>query len=149
MAIVDTVRLILDQKGRRIHGVTPDVSVYEALEIMAGHDIGAVMVISEGELVGVFSERDYARKVILLGKSSRETTVGEIMSPCPITVVEDQTISECMHKMTAHRVRHLPVIGNGKLAGVLSIGDLVNWIMRRQDEEIQHLNQYISGSYPS
>ncbi len=146
---IDTVRLILDQKGRGIHRVTPDVSVYEALETMAGHDVGAVMVIAEGELVGVFSERDYARKVILLGKSSRETTVGEIMSPCPVTVEEDQTVSECMHRMTGHRVRHLPVIDkHGKIVAVVSIGDLVNWIIRRQDEEIQQLNQYISGSYP-
>jgi CBS domain-containing protein len=145
----DSIRSILNQKGRRMFWVTPAASVYEALETMADHDIGAVMVLCDDQLCGMFSERDYARKVILLGKTSKETTVGEIMSPSPVTVRPDQTISECMHLMTHHRVRHLPVVHNGKLEGVLSIGDLVNWTIRLQDEEIQHLNQYIAGSYPS
>ena len=145
----DTVGAVLDQKGGWIYWVTPDASVYEALEIMANHDIGAVMVLSEGRLCGVLSERDYARKVILLGKASRDTTAGEIMTSPAITVDLGRGIEDCMHVMTKYRVRHLPVVDGGEVRGMLSIGDLVNWTIQRQGEEIQHLQQYIVGSYPS
>jgi CBS domain-containing protein len=144
----DTARAILDQKGSWVCCVTAGASVYEALELMAAHDIGAVMVMSEGKLCGVFSERDYARKVILLGKASRDTTVGEIMSSPAITVDSTHSIDDCMHIMTKCRIRHLPVVDAGTIEGMLSIGDLVNWTIERQSEEIQQLNHYIAGSYP-
>jgi CBS domain-containing protein len=107
------------------------------------------MVMSEGELCGVFSERDYARKVILLGKASKETTVGEIMSSPAITVDPGRDVDECMQLMTRYRIRHLPVIDGEMIAGMISIGDLVNWTIQRQGEEILHLNHYIAGVYPA
>ena len=145
----ETVRNVLEQKGGDVYWVSPGASVYEALQLMSSFDVGAVMVVSDGGLCGVFSERDYARKVVLAGKSSRETSVGEIMSSPPITVELDRSIEDCLHVMTKYRVRHLPVVDGGRLAGVLSIGDLVNWTIERQGEEIQHLNHYITGAYPS
>lgn len=149
MALGDTVRAILDQKGSWICWVTPETSVYEALEQMAAHDIGALLVMSEGDLCGVFSERDYARKVILLGKASKDTSVGEIMSSPAITVEPADDIDECMQVMTRHHIRHLPVVDGEIIVGMVSIGDLVNWTMQRQGEEIEHLNHYIAGAYPA
>jgi CBS domain-containing protein len=149
MALPDTVRAILDEKGGWICWVPPEASVYEALEVMAEHDIGALMVLSEGELSGIFSERDYARKVILSGKASRDTTVGEIMNSPAITVDSSDGIDQCMHLMSKHRIRHLPVVDGDEIEGMISIGDVVNWIIRRQGEEIQHLNHYIVGAYPA
>ena len=149
MQLGDTVRSVLDKKGGWICWVTPETSVYEALELMAEHDIGALMVLSEGELCGVFSERDYARKVILLGKASKDTTVGEIMSSPAITVDPEGDVDDCMHLMTKYRIRHLPVVSGDTIEGMISIGDLVNWTIDRQGEEIQHLNHYIAGAYPA
>ena len=149
MTLGETVRAVLDQKGGWICWVAPETSVYEALEIMAEHDIGAVMVVSDGELCGVFSERDYARKVILLGKASKDTTVGEIMSSPAITVAPNGDIDDCMQMMTRYRIRHLPVVEGDVIAGMISIGDVVNWTIRRQGEEILHLNHYIAGAYPA
>jgi signal-transduction protein with cAMP-binding, CBS, and nucleotidyltransferase domain len=149
MGMGDTVRAILDQKGGWICWVNFETSVYEALELMAGHDIGAVMVYSEGQLCGVFSERDYARKVILLGKASKDTTVGEIMSSPAITVDPNRKIEECMQLMMRQHIRHLPVVESDVVLGMISIGDLVNWTIQRQGEEIEHLNHYIAGVYPA
>lgn len=148
MGLGDTVRAVLDQKGGWICSVAPETSVYEALETMAEHDIGAVLVVSQAELCGVFSERDYARKVILLGKASKDTTVGEIMSSPATTVEPHRNVDDCMRLMTKYRIRYLPVVDGDAIAGMLSIGDLVNWTIHRQEEEIQHLNHYIAGSYP-
>ncbi len=145
----DSVRSILDKKGGRLWSVAPETSVYHALELMSEHDVGALMVISGGKLQGVFSERDYARKVILLGKSSRDTTVREIMTSPAITVRPAQTVDECMQLMTGMRIRHLPVVDAGEVLGVVSIGDLVNWTIQSQQEEIQHLNHFIAGTYPA
>jgi CBS domain-containing protein len=149
MALDDTVRAVLGKKGDRLWSVAPEASVYEALEMMAKFDVGALMVMSGGELCGVFSERDYARKVILLGKSSRETSVREIMTSPAVTVGPEQTINDCMQLMTSMRVRHLPVVDGRVLLGVVSIGDLVNWTMKRQEEQIEHLNRFIVGAYPA
>jgi CBS domain-containing protein len=149
MAQHDTVRALLQNKGSWVCSVAPETSVYEALELMADKDIGAVVVVSRGQLCGVFSERDYARKVILLGKSSKETSVQEIMSTPAITVAMEQTVDDCMQLMTSLRIRHLPVLDAGEVVGVMSIGDLVNWTMKRQQEEIQHLNNYVRGAYPA
>ena len=149
MGLNDTVRAVLDHKGIGVCAVTPETPVYEALEIMADKDIGAVLVMEEADLCGIFSERDYARKVILQGKASRETTVGEIMTSPAIVATLDLSVDDCMRLMTDHRIRHLPVTGEDAVIGVLSIGDLVNWIIRRQEEEIHHLHHYIAGSYPA
>lgn len=145
----DTVRAVLENKGGVLHHVAPETPVYEALETMAEHDIGAVLVISGAQLVGMFTERDYARKIILHGRDSRETSVREVMSTTPVTGHPDLTVDHCLQLMTKFRFRHLPVVQEGALVGVLSIGDLVNWRIQCQGEEIEHLNHYIAGSYPA
>ncbi len=149
MGLNDTVRAVLDHKGIGVCAVAPETPVYEALEIMADRDIGAVLVMEDADLCGIFSERDYARKVILQGKASRATTVGEIMTSPAIVATLDLSVDDCMRLMTDYRIRHLPVTGEDAVIGVLSIGDLVNWIIRRQEEEIHHLHHYIAGSYPA
>jgi CBS domain-containing protein len=149
MALTDTVRAVLDHKGIGVCAVMPETPVYEALEIMADKDIGAVLVMEDADLCGIFSERDYARKVILQGKASRDTTVGEIMTSPPVVTSLEQSVDDCLRLMTDHRIRYLPVVSQEAVIGVLSIGDLVNWIIRRQEEEIHHLHHYITGSYPA
>jgi CBS domain-containing protein len=149
MGLTDTVRAVLDHKGIGVCAVMPETPVYEALEIMADKDIGAVLVMEDADLCGIFSERDYARKVILQGKASRETPVSEIMTSPPVVTTLEQSVDDCLRLMTDHRIRHLPVVSQEAVIGVLSIGDLVNWIIRRQEEEIHHLHHYISGSYPA
>ena len=146
--MVDTVRQILSKKGGVVWSVAPESTVYDALVLLADKDVGALPVVSGRELVGMFSERDYARKVILMGRSSREMLVREIMTSPVITVTPDETVEECMRVVTTHRIRHLPVLEGSNLAGVISIGDLVNSIISAQAETIQQLNSYISGSYP-
>jgi CBS domain-containing protein len=147
MELEDSVRAVLGHKGGKIWYVSPETSVYEALEIMDREDIGALLVMSSHQLLGVFSERDYSRKVILKGKASKVTLVGEIMSGTPV-LDPNQSVDECMRLMTEFRIRHLPVVENDIVVGVVSIGDLVNWIIHRQEEQIQHLHHYIAGSYP-
>jgi CBS domain-containing protein len=147
MELEDTVRAVLDHKGGQIWYVSPETSVYEALEIMDRNDIGALLVMSGHRLLGVFSERDYSRKVILKGKAFKATLVGEIMSGTPV-VEPQRSVEECMRLMTEFRIRHLPVVEDEIVVGVVSIGDLVNWTIHRQEEQIQHLHHYIAGSYP-
>jgi CBS domain-containing protein len=145
----DTIESILKYKGGEIWSVAPDHSVYEAIETMADKGVGALLVISEGELVGIISERDYTRKVILKGRSSKDTQVKEIMTSPVIRVTQHQTVDECMAIMTNQRVRHLPVIQGNHLLGVVSIGDLVKWIIKEQEEMIQQLEHYIAGNFPT
>jgi CBS domain-containing protein len=145
----DSVALILKQKGSHVYSISPDVTVYEALEMLADKDIGALLVMNGSDLVGVFSERDYVRKVILKGRSSKEMQVHEIMSAPVVTVNPRTTVDECMHCMTAERCRHLPVVDGERVVGVVSIGDLVNWIITAQDFTIHRLEDYISGKYPA
>jgi CBS domain-containing protein len=146
MTVSDRVSMLLQQKGSTIFSVLPQASVYSAIEAMADKGVGALLVIEKGELVGIISERDYARKVILQGHSSKDTLVSEIMTRSPITIGSDASVEEAMRIMTSHRIRHLPVIDPaGRLAGVLSIGDVVKWIMTSQDAAITHLERYITG----
>jgi CBS domain-containing protein len=144
----DSVERILRRKGSQVYSIAPDATVYEALEKLAEKDIGALVVMSGTELVGVFSERDYVRKVILKGRSSRDMRVDEIMSSPAITASQKTTVDECMLLMTSRRFRHLPIVDAATVVGVVSIGDLVNWIITVQDETIQHLEGYITGKYP-
>jgi len=148
MNLVDTVRSILKQKGQNIWYVSPEACVYEAIEIMADKYVGALMVISEGNLVGVVSERDYARKVILQGKSSKETPVKEIMTSPAIFVSPDHTVEDSLRIMTEKHIRHLPVVEGGIILGVVSIGDLVKWMISAQQQTISQLHMYITSQYP-
>lgn len=140
-----TVRQILGEKGIAVRTVDPDASVLDALRIMAEHDVGALPVVKDGELVGLVSERDYARKVILRGRFSKDTSVREIMSTDVVTVTSTQTVHDCMRLMTDRRFRHLPVVENGQLAGIISIGDAVKGVMEEQRETIEELEGYITG----
>lgn len=141
-----TVRRILAEKGTHVHAVKPDDCVYTALERMAEHDVGALVVLDGERLVGVVSERDYARKVILLGRASRDTTVREVMSAPVLTVAIDDTVNTCMNRMTEKRIRHLPVVDDGRLVGIVSVGDLVKAIIAEQAFEIEQLQGYIAGT---
>ena len=140
-----TVRQLLLLKGDYIWSITPDASVFEALRLMADKDVGALLVMDGDKMAGILSERDYARKVVLSGKVSRETAVSEIMTPKVFTVHPDQTIEECMEMMTAKRVRHLPVVERDHVVGMISIGDVVRDIIFRQRETIKGLEKYVTG----
>lgn len=142
------IKLILQGKGRQVHSVASEATIYEALVIMAEKGIGALLVLDGEDLVGIFSERDYARRVILAGRSSREMKVREIMSSNVLTVGPQSTVDECMQHMTDRRCRHLPVVEGGKVVGIVSIGDLVNWIIKVQERTIHDLEDFISGDYP-
>jgi CBS domain-containing protein len=143
-----TVDAILKQKGSKIWTIPGDATVFEAIQLMAARNIGALVVVSHGRLEGVFTERDYTRKVALHGKSSKDTLVSEIISPNVVVAEPASTIEDCMRLMTENRVRHLPVLENDQLAGIVSIGDLVNWIISAQSVEILQLHSYIAGQYP-
>ncbi|HTD65351.1 MAG TPA: CBS domain-containing protein [Candidatus Limnocylindria bacterium] len=143
-----TVEAILKHKGSRVWTVPADATVHEAIELMAARNVGALVVVTGSKLEGIFSERDYIRKVALYEKSSREILVSDVLSAKLFVAAPDSTVEECMRMMTENRIRHLPVLDGERLAGLISIGDLVNWIISAQSVEIDQLNNYIAGQYP-
>ena len=149
MRLNDTVASILRSKGNQVWSISPEQSVFEAIEKMAEKDVGALAVVETERLVGIISERDYARKVILRGKSSRETKVKEIMTASVTSVAPEHTIDDCMSLMSGNRIRHLPVLDGHCLVGIISIGDVVKWIISGQEQAIEHLEHYIAGRYPA
>ena len=147
MDVSGTIEAILAQKGTDIFSVSPDATVYDAVALMADKNVGALLVIQEATLVGLISERDYTRKVMLRGKRSRETFVHEIMSSGLTVISPREPVENCLRMMTDKRIRHLPVVDGEAIRGVISIGDLVKWVIATQSAAIQHLEMYISGGY--
>jgi len=139
-----SIRQLLSKKGYDVLSILPSATVFEAITKMAEHGVGALVVLEDGRLVGIITERDYARKVILKGRSSKDTLVREIMTPDPVTVRPEQTVTECMELMTDKRIRHLPVVSEGKLMGIISIGDVVKEVISHQAAMIEQLENYIS-----
>ena len=148
MDVGGTIGAILSKKGTDVYSIAPGATVFEAIEMMDAKNVGALLVLEGEKVVGIISERDYTRKVALKGKSSRQTPVKEILSSSVITASPAHTIEDCMRLMTENRVRHLPILDSDKVAGIVSIGDLVNWIISAQSVAIDQLENYISGRYP-
>ncbi len=142
------VSTVLRGKDRKVLSIAPDASVYDAISLMADNSIGALLVVANGVLVGILSERDYARKVVLQSRSSKDTRVCDIMTSPVLTVSPAHTVEECMRMMTDQRIRHLPVVEGAAIVGIVSIGDLVRSVITVQGETIQYLQQYIGGPYP-
>ena len=149
MEIAGSVGAILAHKGSAVWSIAPNAMVYDAIQLMADKNVGALPVVENGKLVGIISERDYTRKVVLKGKSSKDTPVRDIMTHEPITAHSSDSVSECMRVMTDKRVRHLPVMEGTKMIGIVSLGDLVMRIISAQTATIDHLESYITGSYPA
>ncbi len=143
--MIQTIRQLLNAKGHDVWAIAPDETVYKALEMMADKDVGALLVMDGDRLVGIFSERDYARRCILRNRRSRETKVRELMTAEVITISPSASIDEAMELMTKHRIRHLPVVEDGKVVGVVSIGDIVKTVIENQQHVISHLEGYITG----
>jgi CBS domain-containing protein len=145
MEIDATIDILLADKGSSVWSIGPRATVFEAIKLMAEKNVGALLVTENGKLIGIISERDYTRNVILKGKSSRETPVMDIITPNPVVAKPKDTVVDCMRQMTQKRVRHLPVVEGDKIVGVISIGDLVNWTISAQSAAIDQLQKYISG----
>jgi len=144
MEFTDTIGPILKQKAE-VYSMAPSDSVYDAVVMMAEKGVGALLVMEEGKVIGILSERDYARKVVIKGRNSKDTEIREIMSSPVIFVTTRHTVGDCMRIITENRIRHLPVLEGERVVGVISIGDLVNWMMQAQRETIRHLEAYITG----
>jgi CBS domain-containing protein len=145
--MMHTIGQLLQTKGSQIWSIEPQATAYRALKIMAEKNVGALLVMDRGHLVGIFSERDYARKVILKGKSSKDTSVSELMTPEVFYMDTDATLEECMALMTAKHIRHLPVLENKQLVGIVTLGDVVKQIIVEQKFTIGELEKYITGGY--
>jgi CBS domain-containing protein len=148
MTVSCTISSILQDKGAHVWAISPDATVFEAIQLMAEKNVGALLVMHDDRLLGIMTERDYTRKVALHGKNSKETRVHQIISSSYVWVSPFHTVEDCMHLMTDHRVRHLPVLEDGRVTGIVSIGDLVNWTINAQHETIHQLESYIAGQYP-
>jgi len=148
MKVCDPVSLILRKKGGDIWSIPSATTVCAAIKIMADKEVGALLVVDDGRLHGIVSERDYARKVVLMGRSSKDTPVKEILTEPLITIPPDCSVDEAMRLVSTHRIRHLPVVRDGELQGLISIGDLVQWIAFAQEQAIEDLSHYIEGKYP-
>jgi len=149
MPTTGTISTILNGKSGTVWSISPERTVFEAIQLMAEKNVGALLVMESNQLVGIFSERDYTRKLVLHGKSSRVTPVKEILSSKLVTVSPDETLDDAMRKMTQFRIRHLPVMDGDEVVGIVSIGDLVKWIISAQNATIDHLEGYITGRYPA
>lgn len=149
MDVSGTIESILGQKDRKIFSVSPEATVYDAIALMAEKNVGALLVMENEKLVGIISERDYSRKVMLKGKTSRNSYVREIMTTELVTANPRETVQECLRFMTDNHIRHLPVVADGELRGVISIGDLVKQVISTQSATLDQLKDYISGGYPS
>ena len=141
-----TVQQLQESKDNNVWSISPETTVFEGLKVMAEKNIGALLVTRDDKLIGIFSERDYARKVILKGKASKDTTIGELMTREVVYTTPEASLDECMALMTAKHIRHLPILKNGKLTGLLTLGDVVKQIISNQEFKIQELEKYISGS---
>ena len=148
MEVIGTISAVLNHKGSSVWCISPEATVFEAIQMMAEKNVGALLVTERDRLVGIVSERDYTRKVALLGRFSRETKVREIVTSPVVRVSPGHTVQECMRLMTEHRVRHLPVLEGDQILGVVSIGDLVNWTISAQSAALSQLHNYITGEYP-
>jgi CBS domain-containing protein len=145
MKSIVPISSLLHHKGSAAWHISPEATVFEAIKLMAEKNVGALLVMSHGMLVGIFTERDYTRKIALMGKTSKDTRVREVFSSDVISVTPEDSVEECMHLMTEYRVRHLPVVKVDKVVGVVSIGDLVNWTISAQDATIEQMERYIAG----
>ena len=144
--VMGKVRNILDRKRTHLFSIAPESTVYDALELMVDKNVGALLVTEDEKLIGIFTERDYARKVILKGKASKDTLISEIMTEYPLTITPDDTIETCMQLMTNKFIRHLPVVMDDRVVGVISIGDVVKFIIEEQKFIIENLEHYITGT---
>lgn len=147
MKVSGSISEILHHKGSEVWTVTPDYTVYEAIQLMSERNVGALPVVEENKVIGILSERDYTRKIVLFGKSSKTTTVRDIMTAPTTTVAPTATIDECMNLVTDKRCRHLPVVKDNQIVGMISIGDLVNWTISAQNAALEQMENYISGGY--
>jgi CBS domain-containing protein len=148
MEITSPISALLGQKGPNVWSIPPGIMVFDAIKMMSEKNVGALPVMQGDQLLGLFSERDYTRKIVLKGRSSKETAVSDVMTAPPVTASANDSVDHCMRLMTQSRVRHLPILRDGSVIGIISIGDLVNWIISAQTAAIAQLEQYISGSYP-
>ncbi len=148
MRVIDTIDAILKYKGSQVWSISGDATVFEAIRLMAEKNIGSLLVSGGGKLDGIFTERDYTRKIALHGRSSKDTLVKEVISNVILSATPDDTVEDCMRMMIQHRIRHLPVLAGEEVIGVVSIGDLVNWIISVQTVAIEQLESFVTGQYP-